>query len=156
MRVRLKHQRPAHQQTHGRIIMSFTLDHRLENSSFKIMELALSEVRLKDNKNYPWIILVPRVENNITEIFQLSEDQKITLMKEISHISKYMQSYFKPDKLNIGALGNIVSQLHIHVIARFKNDLLWPHSLWQEKLTEEKYMDLEREKIINQLSVAFK
>jgi len=136
--------------------MSFTLDYRLENSSFKIIDLALSEVRLKDNKDYPWIILVPRVENAITEIFQLNEDQKIELMKEISHISKCMEAYFKPDKLNIGALGNIVSQLHIHVIARFKSDLLWPHSLWQEKLTDEKYTDLEREKLINHLRVAFK
>ncbi|OGT46834.1 MAG: hypothetical protein A3E82_05425 [Gammaproteobacteria bacterium RIFCSPHIGHO2_12_FULL_38_11] len=136
--------------------MVFTLDNSLENTTFKILDLALSEVRLKDNKNYPWVILVPRVENAITEIFQLNENQQNTLTKEIAHISKCMQAYFRSDKLNIGALGNIVSQLHIHVIARFKSDLLWPHSVWQEKLTGEKYKDAEREKLINYLHMAFK
>ncbi|MCX7121979.1 MAG: HIT family protein [Gammaproteobacteria bacterium] len=135
--------------------MPFIIDEKLSNSTFKIMDLPLSEVRLKNNKNYPWIILVPRIENITTEIFQLDENQQLNLMKEIAHVSKCMRTHFIPDKLNIGSLGNIVSQLHVHVIARFKDDLLWPHSVWQEKLTEEKYTDDEREKLINKLRTVF-
>ncbi|MCX7125585.1 MAG: HIT family protein [Gammaproteobacteria bacterium] len=136
--------------------MSFNLDPRLANSCFKIIDLPLSEVLLKNNQLYPWIILVPRVEDTVTEIFQLAQKKQSELMNELSHISKCMDTHFKPDKLNIGALGNIVSQLHIHIIARFRNDLLWPHSLWQEQLTEEKYSNDAKEKIINELRMVFK
>ena len=132
----------------------FILDTRLENSSDPIIDLPLCNVRLKNNQHYPWVILIPRV-NAVTEIFELEKNQQAILMNEINHISRCMNNYFKPDKLNIGALGNIVSQLHIHVIARFQHDLLWPHSVWQAALTEKNYTDDERKTLINTLHTVF-
>src|SRR3990167_9711034 len=136
--------------------MSFELDNRLSSSSFKIYDSTLSEVRLKNNKHYPWIILIPRVENNVTEIFQLTTAEKMELMREISHISSCIKNHFNPDKINVGALGNIVSQLHIHIIARNQNDLLWPHSVWQSGLTEENYTADEANALIETLREKFK
>lgn len=136
--------------------MSFELDNRLSISSFKIYDSSLSEVRLKNNKYYSWIILIPRVENNITEIFQLTTAQQMELMREISHISKCIKDHFNADKINIGALGNIVSQLHIHIIARNQKDLLWPHSVWQSGLTEENYTADEANTLIATLREKFK
>ncbi len=132
------------------------LDNRISESSFEICDTSLSHVRLKNNKNYPWIILIPRVEKNITEIFQLNDNQQHELIREISHFSRCMQQYFHADKINVGALGNIVSQLHIHIIARFENDLSWPHSVWQANVPEKIYMADEADKLIQQLRVSFK
>jgi len=134
--------------------MSFQVDERIANSSFKIYDSTLSEVRLKNNSDYPWIILIPRVEN-ITEIFQLSENQQLELMNEISHLSACMKKFFNPDKINVGALGNIISQLHVHIIARFKHDLSWPQSVWRENVEDVAYEDAAREKLVQQLRVAF-
>lgn len=131
--------------------MSFILDPRLENTSYKIMDWRLSEVRLKDNANFPWIILVPRVSENITELFQLAKCEQEMMMCEISQLSKKMNHFFNAHKINVGTLGNIVSQLHIHVIARFQHDLAWPHSLWQASIPEEKYSDTHRKKLIADL-----
>src|SRR3990167_3495183 len=100
--------------------MSFILDPRLLNSSYKITDWALSEVRLKDNAHFPWIILIPRVSPSIIEIFQLTEDQQEIMMSEITQLSKKMSQFFNADKINIGTLGNIVSKLHVHVVARFQ------------------------------------
>jgi diadenosine tetraphosphate (Ap4A) HIT family hydrolase len=134
--------------------MLFKLDEHLASSSFKIYDSTLSEVRLKNNKDYPWIILIPRVAN-ITEIFQLSAKQQLTLMNEMTHLSACMQTFFHADKMNVGALGNIVSQLHIHIIARFKNDLSWPQSVWREGVKDVLYEDDEREKLIQRLREVF-
>lgn len=127
------------------------MDSRLENSSFKIIDWALSDVRLKDNLNFPWIILIPRVSSHITEIFQLSSHEQKILMDEIAKLSTVMRAHFSPDKLNIGALGNIVSQLHVHVVARFQQDLCWPHSVWQANTPEKSYPTRTRDQIIHQL-----
>lgn len=132
----------------------FELDDRLSKSSFKIIDLTLSQVRLKNNKNYPWLILIPRVENKVTELFQLNDTQQTELMREITRVSQCMNHFFLPDKINVGTLGNIVSQLHIHVIARSKNDALWPHSVWQESVVENPYLVDVREKLTQQLYVA--
>ena len=128
--------------------MPFNLDSRLENSSYKILDWPLSEVRLKDNLYFPWIILIPRVSSTITEIFELTTDQQAILMNEITQLSKKMCQFFNADKINIGTLGNIVSQLHVHVIARFQNDPAWPHSVWQASILEKTYTDVDREKLI--------
>ena len=73
------------------------------------------------------------------EIHQLTAHHQALLIKEICRLSEMMQKYFQPDKLNIGALGNIVPQLHIHVVARYKNDLAWPHGVWQPNYISEPY-----------------
>lgn len=118
--------------------MQFEIDSRIHTSSLWLGDWPLSSVYLKNDTNYPWLILVPRV-TNVQEIYQLSTADRHTLMDELAALSVIVEDVFKPDKLNIGALGNIVSQLHIHVVARFKTDKLWPHGIWQLALTSVPY-----------------
>jgi len=114
--------------------MQFVVDNRIHSSSFLLGRWALSDVYLKNDASFPWFILVPR-EVNVQEIYQLSVAQRHVLMDEIATLSVIVEDYFKPEKLNIGALGNIVSQLHIHVVGRFKTDKAWPQGIWQPDLT---------------------
>ena len=123
------------------------IDTRLTNSSYFITALSLCDVFLKDQRQYPWIILVPRVEN-IAEIHQLNSDQQIQLIHDITKVSKAMASHFHPDKINVAALGNIVSQLHVHIVARFKNDPLWPQGIWQQELAVAPYLKNEANDIV--------
>ena len=97
--------------------------------SYLITELKLCSVRLINNSKFPWIILIPK-KKKITDITELKTKDQILLMKEIVYCSKIMKKTFKTKKLNVEKIGNIVSQLHIHVIARFKNDSSWPLSVW--------------------------
>ena len=101
-------------------------------SSYFITELKLCTVRLIDNKKFPWIILIPK-KSKITDITELKFSDQLLLMKEIVHSSKIMKKVFKTKKLNVEKIGNIVPQLHIHIIARKKNDLSWPLSVWVTK-----------------------
>lgn len=110
--------------------MSFILDSRIMSTCFELGEWGLSRVLLNNNSEYPWLILVPR-QANVQDMDQLSQQFRQVLMDEISQLSSLVKAYFKPDKLNIGALGNIVPQLHVHVIARFSTDYSWPHGVWQ-------------------------
>lgn len=116
----------------------FETDPRLTDPAFFILSWDLCDLYLKDNHNFPWLLLIPRIPN-ITEIYELSQSDQQQLIAESSKASKALMQYFQPDKINVGALGNIVSQLHIHVIARFKNDAMWPHSLWQDKVPQAPY-----------------
>ncbi|MDF1683071.1 MAG: HIT family protein [Legionellaceae bacterium] len=116
----------------------FKLDERLEASCFELVDWPLSKILLKNNKHYPWLILVPR-HHALTEITQLSPKDSHQLMDEIHRVSVIMKSIFKPDKINTGALGNQVPQFHMHVIARFKTDPLWPEGVWQASLDEQPY-----------------
>ena len=101
-------------------------------SSHYISDLKLCSVRLIDNQHFPWIILIPK-RKGITDITELNSKDQILLMKEIVHVSKLMKKVFKTKKLNVEKIGNIVPQLHIHIIARYKNDLTWPLSVWVKK-----------------------
>lgn len=125
----------------------FTLDSRLENDCFVIKELKLSKLLLMNNKLYPWFILVPKRPDMI-EIIDLNFEDQQTLLSEINEISKIIQQKYQPDKLNIAALGNMVSQLHIHIIARYKNDITFPNPVWISNQKEE-YDDNEVKNIIN-------
>ena len=109
--------------------IEFKLDERLKNDGQVIADLNLCCVMLVDNANFPWIILVPK-QNNLKEIIDLNQNDQMILMKEISYISRLVKELFQPDKLNIAALGNIVEQLHVHIIARFKNDIAWPNPVF--------------------------
>jgi diadenosine tetraphosphate (Ap4A) HIT family hydrolase len=100
--------------------------------SHLITELKLCNVRLINNSKFPWIILIPK-RNNITDIFQLKEKDQNLLMREIVYISKIMKKTFKAFNLNVEKIGNIVSQLHVHVIARSKKDSSWPLPVWVVK-----------------------
>jgi len=101
-------------------------------SSHYISDLKLCSVRLIDNQKFPWIILIPK-RKGITDITELNSKDQILLMKEIVHASKLMKKVFKTKKLNVEKIGNIVPQLHIHIIARYKYDLTWPLSVWVKK-----------------------
>ena len=107
----------------------FSLNSRLKADTIKIAAFELSELLLMNDKNYPWFVLVPR-RSNISEIFQLNDQDQKQLYKEISYLSEILQNFYQADKVNIGALGNMVTQLHIHVIMRFKNDIAWPKPVW--------------------------
>ena len=112
--------------------MSFKLHKKFLKSSHHIIELKLCSIRLHDNSKFPWVILIPK-RNKITDISDLNSKDQILLMKEIVHISKIMKKLFKTSKLNIEKIGNMVPQLHIHIIARSKKDSTWPLSVWVVK-----------------------
>ena len=118
--------------------MDFIVDKRIEASSAFIIDSYLSRIFVKNDKNYLWFILVPR-EDNIQEIFQLEAKNRIILMEEISQLAQLISLESKADKINVGALGNIVSQLHVHIVARFSNDYAWPHSIWQPGIQPNAY-----------------
>src|SRR5210317_2432234 len=101
-------------------------------TSHLITELTLCSVRLIDNKKFPWIILVPK-RLNVTDITELKTKDQNLLMREIVFCSKIMKKVFKTKKLNVEKIGNIVPQLHIHIIARNKTDSSWPLSVWVAK-----------------------
>jgi diadenosine tetraphosphate (Ap4A) HIT family hydrolase len=109
--------------------MLFQLDPRLQSDCVVIGDLPLSRLLLMNDKQYPWMILVPR-KNQVHEIYELDTSQQQQLWIEIAEVSKVLKQLFAPHKLNIGALGNIVRQLHIHVIARFEHDIAWPGPVW--------------------------
>ncbi len=106
----------------------FEIHYQLKSDLIFLGNLELSQVLLYPCSTNPWVVLVPRVAE-VTEIFELSESQQMILLKEINWISKFLKSAFKADKINTAALGNIVSQLHIHIQARYKHDPRWPGTL---------------------------
>jgi len=107
----------------------FKLDQRLQSDCFFIDNINLSQLLLMNDSNYPWLILVPQ-KNNITELTDLSFIDQTTLLQEINLISKIIKDIFIIDKLNIATLGNVVSQLHIHIIGRKKDDASFPKPIW--------------------------
>jgi diadenosine tetraphosphate (Ap4A) HIT family hydrolase len=120
--------------------------------SHLITNLKLCSIRLIDNAKFPWIILIPK-RKNITDISELNSKDQMLLMKEIVHCSKLMKKIFKTKKLNVEKIGNIVPQLHIHIIARSKNDSSWPLSVWVVK--SESYSAAQLEKILKKLKNYF-
>lgn len=107
----------------------YQLHPQLKKDTFLVTSLALCDVLLMNDSQYPWLILVPKLAD-ITEIYQLTEPQQQQLLRESSKVSEIMQRLFQADKMNVAALGNMVPQLHIHHIARFKNDIAWPGPVW--------------------------
>ena len=109
--------------------MSFKLDRKFLNSSHYVADLKLCSIRLHDNSKFPWVILIPK-RNKIIDMSDLNSKDQILLMKEIIYVSKIMKKLFKTSKLNVEKIGNIVPQLHVHIIARSKKDSSWPLSVW--------------------------
>jgi diadenosine tetraphosphate (Ap4A) HIT family hydrolase len=112
--------------------MSFKLHKKFLKSSHHIKDLQLCSIRLNDNSKFPWLILIPK-RNKITDMSDLNSKDQILLMKEIIYVSKIMKKLFKTSKLNVEKIGNVVPQLHIHIIARSKKDSTWPLSVWVVK-----------------------
>lgn len=109
--------------------MPFTLHPTLARDTVEIARLALCRVLLMRDRRFPWMILVPEREA-IREIHELPAADRAVLMEEIARVSETMARLFQADKMNVGALGNVVPQLHVHVIARFATDAAWPGPVW--------------------------
>ena len=107
----------------------FILDKRLQKDTLLVGRFELCLLLLHRDSNYPWFILVPQREG-ASEIYHLSPPEQQLLLTESELVARALTSLFAPDKLNIAMLGNIVAQLHIHHVARFKNDLSWPGPIW--------------------------
>lgn len=107
----------------------FELHPQLQKDTVRIGTFPLSEVLLLNDSQYPWVILVPRREG-LTEIYQMTEADQQQFLKESGFVAAKMQIHYQADKMNIAALGNVVSQLHIHHIARYKTDVAWPKPVW--------------------------
>jgi diadenosine tetraphosphate (Ap4A) HIT family hydrolase len=107
----------------------FALDQRLQQDTLVIGDFPLCRLLLTNDSNYPWFILVPRVEG-ISEVFQLSVQDQQTLWQETTALAQWLNQGLDADKMNIGALGNVVSQLHVHVIVRKRDDAAWPAPVW--------------------------
>lgn len=107
----------------------FQLNERLEADTYEIGDLPLCRVLLMDDARYPWLILVPR-RPDLAEFIDLPVEERLELMEEIALCQKVIRDVSGPDKMNVGALGNVVRQLHIHVIARFVSDEAWPGPVW--------------------------
>ena len=133
--------------------MSFKIDKKFLKSSHHIINLKLCSIRLHDNSKFPWVILIPK-RNKITDMSDLNSKDQILLMKEIVYVSKVMKKLFKTTKLNIEKIGNIVPQLHIHIIARSKNDSSWPLSVWVVK--SKNYSKVSLMKILKKVRGEFK
>lgn len=110
--------------------MSFSLNERLQEGSIDFGRRGKCRILLKNNAVFPWFILVPEVDDHIVELHQLESKDYDSAMRTVREISTFLQSHFKPDKINVAAIGNIVSQLHIHVVARYETDPAWPDVIW--------------------------
>lgn len=107
----------------------FALHPRLEADTLQVLDLSLCRVRLMNDREAPWLILVP-MRPGVTELHHLPEPERATLMEEIALASRVLEALHHPGKLNVGALGNLVPQLHLHVIARNVGDRAWPGPIW--------------------------
>ncbi len=107
----------------------FALDPRLQQDTLPIGDFPLCRLLLSNDSNYPWFILVPR-RADISELFQLDDADQQQLWRETSAFAELLKDSFDADKLNVAALGNVVSQLHMHVIVRRRDDAAWPAPVW--------------------------
>ncbi|AZF01650.1 Diadenosine tetraphosphate (Ap4A) hydrolase [Pseudomonas orientalis] len=107
----------------------FALDQRLQQDTVTIGDFPLCRLLLSNDSNYPWFILVPRI-NAISEVFQLDVADQQRLWQETTSLAQLLNDGLGADKMNIGALGNVVSQLHVHVIVRKRDDAAWPAPVW--------------------------
>lgn len=107
----------------------YALHEQLAVDTHPLTTWSLCDVRLMDDSNYPWLVLVPRVAD-AREMIELGAEQRRTLVEEIDRASRLLRDVFRPFKLNVAALGNLVPQLHVHVIARFEDDPAWPKPVW--------------------------
>jgi len=110
-------------------VPAFSLHPRLADDTLPVADLPLSRLLLMNNRLFPWLILVPR-RVGAMEIHRLEPADRVQLMAEMAMTSAVLESLVRPDKINLGALGNIVSQLHVHVIARRIGDPAWPGPVW--------------------------
>ena len=107
----------------------FILHPQLEKDTFFVGALKISNILLMNDNRYPWIILVPRI-NDVCDLTDLTLQQRTKFTEEINQIASLIKQAYQPDRLNIAMLGNVVPQLHCHIIARFKEDSAWAKPVW--------------------------
>lgn len=127
----------------------FELDSRLQQDTLAVGDFPLCRLLLMNDANYPWFILVPR-RGEVSELFQLSEDDQRQLWRESTALAERLKDLFAADKMNVATLGNVVSQLHMHVIVRHRSDPAWPAPVWG-KLPARPYQTEEIQRIIAKL-----
>jgi diadenosine tetraphosphate (Ap4A) HIT family hydrolase len=130
----------------------FILDSRLASDTFAVATLALCDLRLMKDARFPWLLLVPR-KAGAAEIIDLDMAERAELLSEIASVSTALKTVTQCHKLNVAALGNVVRQLHVHVIARFENDAAWPKPVWGvgEAIA---YDEATRDRLIGRLRAA--
>jgi len=110
-------------------VKNFTLDERLAADTLPVADLPLCRVLLMNDARYPWAILVPR-HASVSEVYELSAVDQQQLWREATDLGEAMMTALGGDKLNIASLGNVVSQLHVHVVIRRRTDATWPAPVW--------------------------
>ena len=130
-------------------MQTFELDQQLQSDTLFLGEFDLSIVLLMNNALVPWFILVPQV--SARELYQLDVDKQHTLQNEMNVIAKFLHHDMHADKINIGIIGNIVPQLHVHIVGRFKSDYAWPHTVWGRD-EKEIYDPLQYENLTRQFN----
>jgi len=133
--------------------MPFALHPGLTGDTVEVTRLPLCRVLLMNDRRYPWLVLVPEREG-VREICELPPADRAVLIEEIAQAQEVLTQLFQPDKLNVGALGNVVSQLHVHVIARFRSDLAGAAPVWGVGTTEA-YGEAELRAMQERLASAF-
>ena len=127
----------------------FVLDTRLHEDTWLIGDFPLCRLLLSNDSNYPWFILVPRREG-ISELFQLDDHDQQLMWSETTVLAGLLKGLFGADKMNVATLGNVVSQLHMHVIVRYQADAAWPGPVWS-KHSAKPYMQAEVDVIRDKL-----
>lgn len=127
----------------------FTLHPQLAQDCIAIGQFSLCQLLLMNDRQYPWFLLVPQREN-ISEIYQLSASDQSQLWRESAELSETLARHFNADKMNVAALGNVVPQLHLHHIVRYRDDLAWPAPVWG-KLPAVAYTETELQQLLTEL-----
>ncbi len=138
-------------------VTTFSLHPQLTTDGIELADLPLCKLLLCNDSAYPWFILVPKVAD-ISEIYQLDWQQQQQLLNESSLLGELLMQVFAGDKMNVAALGNVVEQLHVHHVVRFKSDAQWPKPIWgQQPLTPYSEAELAtlKDKLLPQLAVIF-
>ncbi|QTN32693.1 HIT family protein [Akkermansiaceae bacterium] len=125
----------------------FTLNGRLAAGGYEIARKHGCRILLKDEANFPWFIIVPEVSEGVEDLHQLDVDTFAQVMQAVREVSLFASSRFNPEKLNVACIGNIVRQMHIHVVARFTHDPAWPGVVWACEV-KGKYPQAEAEAIV--------
>ncbi|OQW69421.1 MAG: histidine triad (HIT) protein [Proteobacteria bacterium ST_bin11] len=130
----------------------FLLHQQLAQDCFQVGRFRLSELLMMNDSQYPWFILVPR-RHNIREIYQLNQADRQALQAESCLLAEVLAEIYRPDKLNIAAIGNLVPQLHLHHVVRYQTDKAWPAPVWG-KYARLPYTGEQPEQRISQLRAA--
>jgi diadenosine tetraphosphate (Ap4A) HIT family hydrolase len=110
--------------------MEFCLNERLAAGSFEVTQLHRCRVLLKNEAHFPWFIIVPEVPDSVQDLHHLDSEMFVHVMSLARNISEFVETYFEVEKLNVASIGNIVRQMHIHVVGRSNKDAAWPGVVW--------------------------